>query len=309
MGLTEPLFLRFLIQLRLRGKEECARGAELGQGGHALLLQAQGGIQARVAFRFRVHQQLQAGQHGRAFLALVPIGVGGRALGVIQHCLAEGGGVHGPQIVAVHPNQLVGVENPRRTVQALHAKERGHFLHAHQLAVISGGPTNKGDEVRQRAGHVARIAVVQAAGIAVALAQLLAVLAVDHRHVHPHRLLPAQNFVQPHVLGRTADPLFTPNHVGDAHQVVIHHRGKVVGRHAVGLDQHRVVLSAAVDFHAPTHRILDHQALIAGHAQPDDARLALGLGRRHLLGGCVAPVATKVARRLLVDLLELAHFG
>ncbi len=52
------------------------------------------------------------------------------------------------------------------------------------------------------------------------------------------RSLPAEILVQQQVLWRGIDPFLTAQHVRDAHQVIIDHIGKVVGRHAIRLEQH-----------------------------------------------------------------------
>ena len=53
---------------------------------------------------------------------------------------------------------------------------------------------------------------------------------------------PAQGAVQQQVLGGGDEPLGAPQHVADAHVVVVHHVGQVVGGEAVRLHDHRVAL-------------------------------------------------------------------
>ena len=55
------------------------------------------------------------------------------------------------------------------------------------------------------------------------------------------RQLPAEGLVEQHVLGRGGDPLLGADDVGDLHEVVVDDVGEVVGREAVGLEQHLVV--------------------------------------------------------------------
>ncbi len=61
------------------------------------------------------------------------------------------------------------------------------------------------------------------------------------------RQLPAESLVQTDMLGQRGDPLFGPDDVGDAHQMVVNHIGQMVGREAVRLDEHLVIDLGVVD--------------------------------------------------------------
>ena len=71
-----------------------------------------------------------------------------------------------------------------------------------------------------------------------ALGQLGLVGVAHQRQVHEHRRLEAEILIDQNVLGDRGQPFLAAGHMGDLHQVVVHHIGHVIGRHAVGLEQH-----------------------------------------------------------------------
>ena len=58
--------------------------------------------------------------------------------------------------------------------------------------------------------------------------------------------LPAEGLVQQVILGGGGQVLAAPDHMGDAHQVVVDDVGEVIGGQAVPLQQHLVVQRAVV---------------------------------------------------------------
>ena len=74
-----------------------------------------------------------------------------------------------------------------------------------------------------------------------ALRQLLVLLVGDQRAVHIGRHLPAESLVETIVLRRGGQILVASHHMGDAHQMVVHHVGKIIGGIAVGFDQDHIV--------------------------------------------------------------------
>ena len=111
---------------------------------------------------------------------------------------------------------------------------------------------------------------------AVALGELLAVRAVQQRHVGVDRRLGAHRLEDPHLLGRVGEVVGAADHVGDAGVEVVDHHGQVVDRRAVGAGDHEVVHQAVLERAlAADHVAHDGRALV-GHPQPDGA-LALVL--------------------------------
>lgn len=74
------------------------------------------------------------------------------------------------------------------------------------------------------------------------LGQLAAIPVEEQGQVGKVRWLPAQGLVEEQMLGGGDQPLGAPQHVADAHVVVVHHAGQVVGGEAIALQDDRVPL-------------------------------------------------------------------
>jgi len=213
-----------------------------------------------------------------------------------------------------------------------------HLAQRELFALIGHGPAHAAEVVEQRLGQVTHAPVVQDAGRVLALAELALVGVAQQRQVAQHRRLPAEIFVEQQVLGRRVDPLLAAQHMRDAHQVVIDHVGEVVGRHAVGLQQHLHVDLRPLEVDLPAQHVLHLAHALARHlhahhvglaglepcgdrglaepqAMPVVARLLLGGGLLaaqciQSLGGAEAaervPVLQQVIGMLAVDLAALA---
>ncbi len=48
--------------------------------------------------------------------------------------------------------------------------------------------------------------------------------------MHHHRWCPAKCLVEHEMLGDRRDPFLSANHMGNPHQVIVHHGRKMVGR-------------------------------------------------------------------------------
>ena len=72
-------------------------------------------------------------------------------------------------------------------------------------------------------------------------AQLGAVRRQNHRHVAKLRRLPAQSFVNQQLLRRVGKMLLSTQNMSHAHQMVIDNNSKVVGRHAVGFYDNKII--------------------------------------------------------------------
>ena len=83
--------------------------------------------------------------------------------------------------------------------------------------------------------------------------------------------------------------------MGNAHQVVVHNVGKVVGGHPVGLDEDLVVHLAVVHLDVAVHHIVKAGHALAGDLLADDVRLACGKALFHFLLGQFAAAAVVVS--------------
>jgi hypothetical protein len=70
-----------------------------------------------------------------------------------------------------------------------------------------------------------------------------------------------------HVQGRAGQPLLAADHMGDAHQVVVHDVGQVISGHAITLEEHFVVDVGAVHHHPAANGVLEAHLRIARHFQ------------------------------------------
>ena len=91
--------------------------------------------------------------------------------------------------------------------------------------------------------------------------------------------------------------------MGDAHEVVVHHIGKVVGGHPVGLDEDLVVHLAVVDLDVAVDHIVEAGHALAGDLLADDVRLTGGEALFHLFLRQVAAAAVVVGHLAVGALL------
>ena len=91
------------------------------------------------------------------------------------------------QVDAVHPLELLGVEDRRRRVDALEREEPDQLLAREQLALGVEVPAEQREEVDDRLGQVAGLAQLLDARGAVALGEALAVGAEEQRQVRERR--------------------------------------------------------------------------------------------------------------------------
>ena len=81
---------------------------------------------------------------------------------------------------------------------------------------------------------------------------------------------PAKGLVQEVVLRGGGKILVAPDDVGDAHGVVIHHIGEVVGGHPIRLNEHLVVQVGAVHSDIPKNLVVEGDGAFGGDLLADD---------------------------------------
>ena len=91
--------------------------------------------------------------------------------------------------------------------------------------------------------------------------------------------------------------------MGDAHQVVVHNVGKVVGGHSVGLDEDLVVHLAVLDLDVAVDHIVKAGHALLGDLLADDIGLTCGQTLLDLLLGQVAAAAVVVGHLTVGALL------
>ena len=155
--------------------------------------------------------------------------------------LIEAVEIHGLDVFAVHPFQLGVIEHRRGFGHVMIVKLPDQLVHGHDLLVVLRAPAEKGHEVHDGFGQKSLIQKILIGGMAAALGQLVMLLIRDQRAVHINGHLPAEGLIQTVILRRGRKVFISPHHMGDSHEMVVHHVSKIVGGVAVGLDQDHVI--------------------------------------------------------------------
>ena len=214
-------------------------------------------------------------------------------------------GAHLPDIVGVEVGQLLHVEDGGGLGDAADVEDLGQLSQGEELplgVLAPGRPAQQGDIVYHRLGQVAHGDEILVGGVALALGHLVVLIPHDGGAVDIGGHLPAEGLIEQVVLGGGGQVLAAPHHVGDAHQVVVHHVGEVVGGQAVGLQQHLVVQGVVVHGDVAEHRVGEGGLAPVGDLLPDHIGLpgvhpGLGLLGGEGAAGIVGPV--KLAAVLL----------
>ena len=126
-------------------------------------------------------------------------------------------------------------------------------------------------------GQVPRRAELVHRDRAVALRQLLAVGAEDAGDVRVHGRLVTERAQDLDLLRRVRDVVVAADHVRDRVVHVLHGRGEVVRRPAVGADDDDVLELLVRELDAPADRVLPAGDALVGHPEPDRALVLVGL--------------------------------
>ena len=150
-------------------------------------------------------------------------------------------------MLLVDPGELVGIDRGGRLVDVGDVEQRRHLLEREDL-LVAVRPAEPRQVVEQRLGQVALLPVVQHRNGAVALRELGAVGAKDHRQVRIHRRLDAHRAQHVHLARRVVQVIVAADHVSDLHVVVVDDDAEVVGRVAIrALDDQVVELGVLED--------------------------------------------------------------
>ena len=176
------------------------------------------------------------------------------------------------KVVGVQPVQLVGIEGRRRAVDRFELEQRDHLVDREHF-LITMRPAQAHQVIQQRLGQVAVFFVLHHADRAVALGQARAVITEDHRQVRKLRHIPAHRLVQVDLTRGVVDVVIAADHLGDAHVVIVHHHGQVVGRRAVGAADDQIVQLVVGYADLALHQILEQHRAFRRVAETDHVRL------------------------------------
>ena len=157
-------------------------------------------------------------------------------------------------------------------------------------------PAEEREHVEERLGVVAFFAVAgrhlarhrigpverehrKAEAVAVAFAQLAVAVGFQQQGQVGelgHHVFPAEGAVEQHMQRSRGQPFLPADHVGDLHEVIVHHIGEVVGRHAVALKEHLIVEQVRLHAHLATDEVVQHDGVEFGDLEADH----IGFARR-----------------------------
>ena len=143
------------------------------------------------------------------------------------------------------------------------------------------------------------------------LGHLVVRIAHDGRAVHIAGDVPAEGLIEEVVLRRGGQVLAAAHHMGDAHHVVVHDVGKVIGGQPVPLYEHLIVQRAVFDRDVAVDLVVEGGRAFVGDALADDERLAgggagVGLLVRKIAAGIVAAAEITAVLLALALLAEAA---
>jgi hypothetical protein len=180
------------------------------------------------------------------------------------------------------------------------------LIHGQQFLALGDLDEEQAEEVHQRLGQEAQSRIIGDRGRVLALGQFRLVGIAHQRQVHEHRRLEAEILVDQNVLGDRGQPFLATGHMGDLHQVIINDVGHVIGRHAVGLEQHLHVDRIPGDFDLAINAVDEFAAAFGRDLHPHHMRLA-GFDAGGDFLGCEVQAAAVIFRRLAGGALGGAH--
>ena len=145
---------------------------------------------------------------------------------------------------------------PRRRLADLGEIELRRRLLLRHHVIVAVAPAQAHQVGVHRFRQIAHVAPFVHGQRAVALGELLAVVAVDQRHVRELRRRPAHGLEDRDLPGGVGQVIVAADDVGDAHVVIVDHDREHVGRLAVGAQQHEIVDVARLDAHRALHQVL-----------------------------------------------------
>ena len=188
--------------------------------------------------------------------------------------------LHGFEVLAADPAELLVVEDGRGLREAFEAEVLDEFLHREDFLVRRlRVPAEQGDVVDDGLGEVAHLDEVVERRGPVAFRELrdaaVFVLAHDGGEVDEDGDVPAERLVEQDVFRRRGDEFRAAHDVRDAHEMVVDDVGEVVRRHAVALQKHLVFELAVRDRDGAVEDVLIRRLAVLRHLLADDVGIAV----------------------------------
>ena len=254
-------------------------------------------IKRRVVFGQRVEKAELSGDVGELFGALLQNGGDERGvirLGLDRPADPRLGGAgkrlrgHRLDIFAVEIRQLLDVEDRRGLGNAGHIERFRQLGDRIDFPLAAGRPAEERHVVHDRFREIALRDKVLIRRVAVALGHFVVRVAHDGRAVDILGDVPAETLVEKIVLRGTRKILAAADNVRDAHEMVVHHVRKVVGRKSVALDQHLIVKIGVRRGDVAEDLVMERRFALVGDLLADDPRHTGVETALHLLRGKLA---------------------
>ena len=117
-----------------------------------------------------------------------------------------------------------------------------------------------------------------------ALGHLIVLVPHDGRAVDIGGNFPAEGFIKQIVLGGRGQIFAAPDHMGDSHEMIVHHIGKIIGGKTVPLQKDLIVQRFVFHGDITEGNIVERCGALVGDALTDDIGLTGGQICGHLLG-------------------------
>ncbi len=188
-------------------------------------------------------------------------------------------------MLAVQPVELGDGEPCTGLIDAVDIEGFDKPIQGEKLAVIGRVPAEQGDVVDDGLRQVAAGNQILERSISRALGKLLAALLDDMREVDIFRDGPTKTAVEQVVLGRGGKIFHSPRNMRDAHQVIVDHIRKVIGREAVRLKEHLVIQQIVSPGDHTVDVVFERRYAALGNALANDVRLPSGSASGSFLCG------------------------
>lgn len=178
--------------------------------------------------------------------------------------------------------------------------------HGQQFFALGNLDEEQAEEVHERFRQVTESGVIGDRGRVLALRQLRLVGVAHQRQMHEDRRFKTEILIDQDVLRNGGEPFLAACDMRDLHQMVVDDVRHVIGRHAVGLEQHLHVDGFPRYLHVAIDAVAELAGTLGGYLHTHDMRLAGGYPRSYFLGR-EAEAETVIFRRLAGGPLRLAH--
>ena len=226
-----------------------------------------------------------------------------------QGAIGAGGEPFDPFVV--EPFGFLVVEPGAALMDAVHVEAFDQLFHREKLLSRTVIPAEEGEQINKGLREEAGFAetgggfagfgvgpVHREDGEAKAVAVAFAELAVPVRFQDQREVRPLGHLVDPEKIGPKEDmdggagqPFFAAKGVADVHQVIVDDNREMVGRHAIGLEQHFVINAIGGEDDFPADHIGETDCLVGFHPDADGIGGAGGEQALGLIGREVERVA------------------